>query len=350
MKRNRSCWLIAAAVATAIAGVGHAQCGPSEALCSEPHPEPGCLDPDCCAEVCKDYVHCCEITWDQECVDLAFDVCSWIACGSGGACTEARDTPGCDELSCCKFVCRLDAYCCTYSWDAFCVDEGARLCPTPQCAVEIPAEAIDENEHCYDRINDGCSFPDAPMVDVALPTLRSGKHSSGSPRDTDWYRFTVASGTRVRLELTAEFPGLLVVTQGPCLGPIVEIAEASAIPCQSAIIDRCLEAGTYACLVSAGDDNRIYRNAFTCDEIDPKNPPDPKDPVPPPSPYGLRYVLRMESLPCLLGDIDGDGVVGQTDLAILLGAWGSADELADLDGDGFVGSTDLAILLGAWSG
>ena len=49
------------------------------------------------------------------------------------------------------------------------------------------------------------------------------------------------------------------------------------------------------------------------------------------------------------GDLDGDGVVNAADLAILLGAWGSASSTADLDGDGQVNAADLALLLGAWS-
>ncbi len=46
-------------------------------------------------------------------------------------------------------------------------------------------------------------------------------------------------------------------------------------------------------------------------------------------------------------DLDGNGVVGQADLAILLGAWGGGGP-ADLDHDGHVGQGDLAMLLGAW--
>jgi probable HAF family extracellular repeat protein len=53
--------------------------------------------------------------------------------------------------------------------------------------------------------------------------------------------------------------------------------------------------------------------------------------------------------PIIPADVDGDGVVGQTDLAILLGAWGSSDPTFDLDGSGSVDAPDLAILLGAWS-
>jgi hypothetical protein len=47
-------------------------------------------------------------------------------------------------------------------------------------------------------------------------------------------------------------------------------------------------------------------------------------------------------------DLNGDGVVGAQDLAILLGAWGTSGP-GDLDGDGIVGAGDLATLLGAWS-
>lgn len=46
-------------------------------------------------------------------------------------------------------------------------------------------------------------------------------------------------------------------------------------------------------------------------------------------------------------DLDGSGDVGASDLAILLGQWGTAGS-ADFDGNGSVGSSDLAILLGDW--
>ncbi len=46
-------------------------------------------------------------------------------------------------------------------------------------------------------------------------------------------------------------------------------------------------------------------------------------------------------------DLDGDGVVGPQDLAILLGNWGNPG-VGDVDGDGVVGAPDLAAVLGAW--
>jgi len=51
----------------------------------------------------------------------------------------------------------------------------------------------------------------------------------------------------------------------------------------------------------------------------------------------------------LPGDLDGDGVVGAVDLAMLLSQWGGIGS-GDLDGDGHVGAGDLALLLAAWSG
>ncbi len=67
-----------------------------------------------------------------------------------------------------------------------------------------------------------------------------------------------------------------------------------------------------------------------------------------------KVKLVVDSIPVVEADLDFDGVVGPTDLAILLGAWG--DEPcgnaiccpADLNGDGKVTALDLATLLGSW--
>ena len=49
-----------------------------------------------------------------------------------------------------------------------------------------------------------------------------------------------------------------------------------------------------------------------------------------------------------LGDLDGDGRVGASDLAALLTAWGTADPNADFNGDGNVTAADIALLLQRW--
>ena len=63
------------------------------------------------------------------------------------------------------------------------------------------------------------------------------------------------------------------------------------------------------------------------------------------SPFVLD--LRASSQPCP-ADFDGNGEVGASDLATVLGSWGSFGGTGDLDGDNLIGPTDIAILLGAW--
>jgi hypothetical protein len=46
-------------------------------------------------------------------------------------------------------------------------------------------------------------------------------------------------------------------------------------------------------------------------------------------------------------DLDGNGVVDGSDLAILLGSWEGSGS-ADLDGNGVVDGGDLAQILGSW--
>jgi hypothetical protein len=54
-------------------------------------------------------------------------------------------------------------------------------------------------------------------------------------------------------------------------------------------------------------------------------------------------------LPAVFGDLDGDGMVGPPDLAILLDAWGSnPGHVADLNNDDVVDVRDLLLLLSAW--
>ena len=67
----------------------------------------------------------------------------------------------------------------------------------------------------------------------------------------------------------------------------------------------------------------------------------------------LVNLLSVEAMtinpePACLGDLNQNGVVDATDLALLLGAWDTDADRPDLDNDGTTGAADLAILLGAW--
>ena len=69
---------------------------------------------------------------------------------------------------------------------------------------------------------------------------------------------------------------------------------------------------------------------------------------------GDTYIVPTEEIgpeTSFNGDLDGDGFVGQSDLDIVLGAWGTtppSDPRADPSGDNFVGQTDLDTVLGDW--
>ena len=69
-----------------------------------------------------------------------------------------------------------------------------------------------------------------------------------------------------------------------------------------------------------------------------------------PGGFGFGTVGASGGGHACVGDLDGDGFVGGSDLAQILGAWGlcAGSCIADLDESGAVDGTDLAILLGAW--
>ena len=70
--------------------------------------------------------------------------------------------------------------------------------------------------------------------------------------------------------------------------------------------------------------------------------------ITPPSSSDANGNLVPDECEASAADLDADGSVGASDLAILLAQWGGAGS-ADIDGDGSVGASDLSLLLAAWS-
>ncbi len=71
-----------------------------------------------------------------------------------------------------------------------------------------------------------------------------------------------------------------------------------------------------------------------------------------PDGFGEAFIATLPA-PAVVGDLDGDGFVGITDLNIVLGNWNQSvppgNPLADPSGDGFVGIEDLNVVLGNWN-
>jgi hypothetical protein len=113
----------------AIAKKECSNCGSGSNSCFEVSPEPACNDYLVCEEVCAVLPECCEIAWDQDCVNLAEKLCTGCGAPCNGPCTEARpDRPGCRNEECCELVCEFNPRCCQIAWDASCADLARDVC------------------------------------------------------------------------------------------------------------------------------------------------------------------------------------------------------------------------------
>ncbi|MCP4741219.1 MAG: hypothetical protein GY871_03175, partial [Actinomycetales bacterium] len=132
-------------------------CGPDRPPCDEPHDGPGCLQPQCCELVCKIDVFCCEVVWDETCVEQAGELCGDVYCPDFGGCLEIHDTGGCLDETCCELVRMHDPFCGYGTWDEICVAEAESWCAgIVECPIVPPPNAREEGEPCLERLNDGC--------------------------------------------------------------------------------------------------------------------------------------------------------------------------------------------------
>jgi len=62
----------------------------------------------------------------------------WTCRFSDQSCLNTHNAPGCDNASCCAFVCNLDAFCCDIQWDATCVQRTQQALEDGDCAPPVP--------------------------------------------------------------------------------------------------------------------------------------------------------------------------------------------------------------------
>lgn len=113
-------------------------CNANAGSCFEEHASAGCNDSDCCDIVCAVDPDCCAFGWDTECAQIAQFACDEpTGCPSVGSCFEPHGSSGCEDASCCELVCTADPLCCDLTWDDDCVTLATELCtfsddgPTP---------------------------------------------------------------------------------------------------------------------------------------------------------------------------------------------------------------------------
>ncbi|MSQ90535.1 MAG: hypothetical protein EXS01_03960 [Phycisphaerales bacterium] len=333
-----------------LAGAIPAFCGAGAGLCEEPHDTPGCVRTLCCEAVCKFNPLCCEIAWDQACVDAEDQLCDDFNCPSAGACDAFHAGPGCQDEACCGFLCEFDPFCCYGIWDSVCAREATTLCGAEPCSIGHDSSAIVLDEICYQRLDEGCNKVGSGSTAALCGQVFESTISTESTRDTDWFSTGSLACGGATATIETEFPMTALVVRGPCDGPLQLRAMLELDACSSgslAIEPPSQDPNQEWIVISAANADRPFRSAFPCDVADPNAPPpDPDDPPYVPSFFGLHY--RVSFAPrALAGDINGDGFVDGLDLTTLLSGWGSSGD-ADIDGNGVVDGADLATLLSNW--
>lgn len=91
---------------------------------------PGCSDVKCCTVICAMDPFCCEVAWDLICINLAH-----LSCRVGDPACPPSDhncfttgALGCTDIACCEMVCAIDPFCCQVKWDEICVDLAFKTC------------------------------------------------------------------------------------------------------------------------------------------------------------------------------------------------------------------------------
>jgi hypothetical protein len=323
---------------------GGASCGPPAGDCLVVHGDPFCFTTPCCEIVCGFNPSCCESTWDSDCVYVAGTQCQGIVCPSRGSCTEAHAGPGCEDAECCQRVTRLDPSCLS-NWDDLCVELMTYACIGTAPTVIPPAQAIDEAEHCYERISEGCGRRSNPAhVPVAVGEIRRGVITADGSRDVDAHMLTLTQRQQVSLRLHADFPAQLVLASGPCDGPLVTYAEALAPAGAECRIDRVLEAGEWRITVGMATPSQTIRYGQPCMDEDPAHPWNGNPPVP--GFFGGTWWMSVDASEApKFGDLDGSGFVDSADLGLLLLSFGEIESGYDLNGDGQIDAADLGLLL-----
>lgn len=126
---------------------GGFQCGSwTSGSCLEPGDTPFCNDPACCQAVCTIEPFCCSNSWDSFCVGYAVTRCL-RGCGlsTSGSCYFPHLTPGCNEAECCETVCEEDPICCSVAWDGYCTEEALKLCEPPECGTFAAGDCCKES-------------------------------------------------------------------------------------------------------------------------------------------------------------------------------------------------------------
>jgi len=250
--------------------------------------------------------------------------CEPLGCGSegSGSCCAPNGTPFCDDAACCETVCAVDAFCCSVAWDGICAGEALSLCGD-LCTGGV------ENDECETAtpVNVGAN----PVSNVGASgsfTLPAScdKGFGVEVNNTVFYTY-VATGSGLATVSTCNsvnFDSRLAIFSGPCDNQTFVACNDDGPGCAGFTSLVTFEA-------VCGESYTILLGSFGAGATG----------------NGTMTITQLGECDDCLGDLDADGDVDASDLAILLGQWNGSGS-ADLDNSGSVNAADLAILLGAW--
>ena len=125
--------------------------------CGETHVGTGCVDINCCSNVCAYAPHCCDTSWDEDCLNWANDICEICGIPGLGSCFISRDRASCADPVCCALVCSFDSFCCEAVWDLTCSITAQDICTLPPpmaCGDPLAGDCLTPhgNSSCSDPI------------------------------------------------------------------------------------------------------------------------------------------------------------------------------------------------------
>ncbi len=262
-----------------------------------------------------------------------------LSCGDPGAgsCCEPRVNllAHCDDGECCEAVCAVDPSCCDTTWDSACATAAYQICPkacpepgNDECEGALP---MFDGANPFSTFNatTGTLFPPAEYCPTFPNSLKKDR----------WYVYSATCDGVVTVSTCPEdggfanYDSMMAVWAGDDCGSMTLVGCNDDI-CYlfSRVQFEAVCGETYFIQIGVYSNGAgtygIGELAISCDGGKPcETPGNP-------------------------ADLDGDGIVGGADLAILLSAWGDCGNcaacVADLTGDCTVGGADLSVLLSAW--
>jgi len=296
-------------------------CGePDAGTCCEPQPGPFCAEGECCDTVCGIDPFCCDTQWDGACAELAFVNCSPL-CGEPVPPQECT-TPGANPLATTGVFDGTGGIACQ-----------ADGITTPNTYAVVFTQADLGSAYSFNCVDFGLDNSGGYLEgDISVWIDENG----GDPSINDVtlvasYPVGLYNGDDQQVTVTGDLQ-CIELTGDQTLVVTLDIPQAAdgfatfagaATGFTTYILSDACGIGDFATLDSIGfPNNKWWVELSGNDGCDGGIP----------------------------GDLNADGAVNGADLAILAGAWGTADPIADLDGSGEVNGADLSILLGNWTG